>query len=78
MDGMLDKDKDQKDSLKAPVSNRRVETSPVSRIICKFEESLRIVTLSEVPNAKFEKSPTKILIEKYENLKVENESSNYT
>jgi hypothetical protein len=36
------------------------------------------VTVSEVPNAKFEKSIIKILIKKYENLKVENESSNYS
>lgn len=76
LDGMPDLDGDKKDSLNVPVSNRRMETSPVRRIISKFEESLRIVTVNEVPNAKFEKSPIKILIEKYENLKVENESNN--
>jgi hypothetical protein len=50
-----------------------METSPVRSIINKFEESLSVDV--SVPNAKkFEKLPIKLLINKYENMKVRNES----
>ena len=51
-----------------------MEKSPVRNIINKFEESLSVDV--SVPNAKkFEKLPIKLLINKYEHMKVRNESS---
>ena len=64
-----------KDSLKIPAL--RVEISPVKDMITKFEEKLVMkVPSDEVCQIiKLEKSPSlKILIDKYENMRVENES----
>ena len=61
------------DSLTVPVCTSRMEISPVRIIFKKFEENLQIdVPSSEKPDVKkCEKSPTKLLIAKYENMKGE-------
>ena len=70
VDGIPGNVGDIKNNLNIPVNTRRMESSPVRNII-KFEESLSVDEENEVPNAKkFEKLPIKLLIAKYENMKV--------
>ena len=65
----------EKDSLRIPAVD--IEVSPVRNIISNFEESL-VISLSDAKKTdakKLGKSTLKLLIDKYENMRVENETA---
>ena len=73
-----DEELKKKDSLKIPAEQSQLK-SPVKEIVVMFEElNVNVRTVDDVEKhtaVDFEKSPLKLLIGKYENMRVENEST---